>query len=119
MRAAIFQGRQERTPGTAPGHEGEEEATPRPPAPPSARRCPSRNRDTDRRDRIDQVRGYAEAGIPIYLLIDRDNDTLVVHNELKDGRYQQSPSYPWGATVELPPPVGITLETEKLKDYAD
>ncbi|MFD8219566.1 Uma2 family endonuclease [Streptomyces sp. NPDC059697] len=79
----------------------------------------SRDRDTDRRDRIDKVRGYAEAGIPIYLLIDRDNDTLVVHSDLKNGAYRQSPSYPYGAVVELPTPVNITLETEKLKDYAD
>ncbi|GAA3141390.1 hypothetical protein GCM10010521_29970 [Streptomyces rameus] len=27
-------------------------------------------------------------------------------------------THPWGAIVELPPPVGITLGTEKLKDYA-
>jgi Uma2 family endonuclease len=79
----------------------------------------SRDRDTDRRDRIDKVRGYAEAGIPMYLLIDRDNDTVVVHNDLKTGAYQQSPSYPYGAVVELPAPVNITLNTEKLKDYAD
>ncbi|MEV5874151.1 Uma2 family endonuclease [Streptomyces sp. NPDC052101] len=79
----------------------------------------SRDRDTDRRDRIDKVRGYAEAGIPIYLLIDRDNDTLVVYSEPEDGRYQQSPSYPWGATVALPCPVDVTLDTEDLKDYAD
>ncbi|MGP4046430.1 Uma2 family endonuclease [Streptomyces sp. 2A115] len=79
----------------------------------------SHDRDTDRRDRIDKVRGHAEAGIPIYLLIDRDNDTVVVHNDLKNGTYQQSPSYPYGAVVELPAPVNITLDTEKLKDYAD
>ncbi|MFG2379527.1 Uma2 family endonuclease [Streptomyces avermitilis] len=79
----------------------------------------SRDRDTDRRDRIDKVRGYAEAGIPVYLLIDRDIDTLVVHNDLRNGTYQQRPSYPFGAVVEFPAPVNITLNTEKLKDYAD
>ncbi|MDQ0934472.1 Uma2 family endonuclease [Streptomyces turgidiscabies] len=79
----------------------------------------SHDRDTDRRDRVDKVRGYAEAGIPVYLLIDRDNDTLVVYSEPKDGTYQQNPSYPYGALVELPAPVNITLSTEKLKDYAD
>ncbi|MFF2516112.1 Uma2 family endonuclease [Streptomyces sp. NPDC058086] len=79
----------------------------------------SRDRDTDRRDRIDKVRGYAEADIPVHLLIDRDNDTLVVHSDPKNGAYRQSPSYPYGAVVELPTPVNITLETEKLKDYAD
>ncbi|WP_234341672.1 Uma2 family endonuclease [Streptomyces sp. NRRL S-646] len=79
----------------------------------------SHDRDTDQRDRIDKPIGYAEADIPIYLLIDRENNTITVFSEPKDGRYQQSPSYAWGATVEIPSPVNITLDTEKLKDYAD
>ncbi|MEU9284098.1 Uma2 family endonuclease [Streptomyces sp. NPDC048275] len=79
----------------------------------------SHDRDTDQRDRIDKPIGYAEADIPVYLLIDRDNNTVTVFSEPKEGRYQQAPSYPWGSSVELPAPVNITLETEKLKDYAD
>jgi len=79
----------------------------------------SHDRDTDRRDRIDKPIGYAAADIPIYLLVDRDNNTVTVFSEPKDGRYQQSPSYPWGSTVELPSPIDITLNTEELKDYAD
>lgn len=79
----------------------------------------SHDRDTDRRDRVDKVRGYAEAGIPICLLIDRDSDTLIVYSAPKNGTYRQSPSYPSGAAVEIPSPVNITLDTEKLKDYAD
>ncbi|QEV30419.1 hypothetical protein CP976_19980 [Streptomyces coeruleorubidus] len=63
--------------------------------------------------------GYAEAEIPVYLLIDRDNHSLTVFSEPKDGRYQQISPHPWGATVELPAPVNITLDTEKLKDYGD
>lgn len=78
-----------------------------------------RDHDTNQRDRIDKPLGYAGADIPVYLLIDRDNNTITVYSEPKDGRYQQSPSYPWGATVEIPSPVNITLDTEKLKDYAD
>jgi Uma2 family endonuclease len=74
----------------------------------------SHDRDTDQRDRIDKPVGYAEAAIPVYLLIDRDNHTVVVHSDPKDGRYQRSLSYPWGATVELPPSVSITLDTEKV-----
>ncbi|MDX3313088.1 Uma2 family endonuclease [Streptomyces sp. NPDC054884] len=79
----------------------------------------SHDRDTDQRDRVDKPIGYAGAAIPVYLLIDRDNDTVVVFSEPKDGRYQQSASYPWGATVPLPAPVGITLDTGQLKQYAD
>ncbi|MEU6179236.1 Uma2 family endonuclease [Streptomyces coeruleorubidus] len=78
----------------------------------------SRDRDTNQRDRIDKPVGYAAADIPVYLLIDRDTNTLTIHSEPKDGRYQQISPHPWGATVELPAPVNITLDTEKLKDYA-
>ncbi|AOR37259.1 hypothetical protein BFF78_23410 [Streptomyces fodineus] len=79
----------------------------------------SHDRDTDQRDRIDKPVGYAAAGIPVYLLIDRDSSTVSVYSEPKDGRYLQCSTRRWGATVELPPPVSITLDTEKLKDYAD
>jgi Uma2 family endonuclease len=79
----------------------------------------SRHPDTNHRRRVDKPIGYAEAHIPVYLFIDRDNDTVTVFSEPKEGRYQQSPSYPWGATVDVPSPVSITLDTEKLKDYAD
>ncbi|MEU5598898.1 Uma2 family endonuclease [Streptomyces sp. NPDC020298] len=79
----------------------------------------SHDRDTDQRDRVDKPVGYAGADIPVYLLIDRDSNTVRVYSEPKDGRYQQSPSYPWGAVVELPPPVSITLDTEALKQFAD
>jgi Uma2 family endonuclease len=79
----------------------------------------SHDRDTDQRDRIDKPVGYAAAGIPVYLLIDRDSATVSVYSEPKDGRYLQCSTRAWGATVELPPPVDITLDTEKLKDYAD
>ncbi|MFF5966941.1 hypothetical protein ACFY64_25080 [Streptomyces collinus] len=43
----------------------------------------------------------------------------VVYSEPKDGRYRQAASHPWGTPVELPAPVGFTLDTEELKDYAD
>jgi hypothetical protein len=79
----------------------------------------SHDRDTDQRDRIDKPIGYAAADIPVYLLIDRDNDTVVVYSEPKDGRYQQVSSHSWGSQVEIPHPVGFTLDTSELKDYAD
>jgi Uma2 family endonuclease len=79
----------------------------------------SHDRDTDRRDRVDKPLGYAAAEIPVYLLIDRDHTTVTVFSEPKDGQYRRTESCAWGATVELPAPVNITLDTEKLKDYAD
>ncbi|CAM5741339.1 hypothetical protein [Streptomyces afghaniensis 772] [Streptomyces afghaniensis] len=46
-------------------------------------------------------------------------NTVVVYSEPKDGRYQQAAAHPLGTPVELPAPVGFTLDTEELKDYAD
>ncbi|MGP4003697.1 Uma2 family endonuclease [Streptomyces sp. 8N706] len=78
----------------------------------------SNDPDTDRRDRCEKRDGYAEAGIPVYLLVDRDECTVTIHSEPEDGKYRSLTSRPYGAVVEIPAPVGITLETEKLKDYA-
>ncbi|WP_416976350.1 Uma2 family endonuclease [Streptomyces sp. T028] len=65
----------------------------------------SRDRDTNERARIDKPIGYAAVGIPV--------------SRPKDGHYRLSTSCPWGTTMELPPPVSITLDTEGLKKYAD
>lgn len=79
----------------------------------------SRDTDTNKRDRVEKPDGYAAAGIPLYLLVDRDARSLTVHAEPKNGEYRSTRTYDFGDAVELPAPVGITLETEKLKDYAD
>ncbi|MFY0510136.1 Uma2 family endonuclease [Streptomyces anulatus] len=76
----------------------------------------SHDHDTDSRDRTEKRDGYAAAGIPVYLLVDRD--TLVVHSEPDKGRYRQQHSYDYGDAVPLPGPVDITLDTEELKNYA-
>ncbi|AQU67322.1 Uma2 family endonuclease [Streptomyces niveus] len=79
----------------------------------------SRDTDTNRRDRVEKPYGYAAAGIPLHLLGDRDARSLTVHAEPKNGEYRSMSTYDFGEVVRLPDPVGITLETEKLKDYAD
>ncbi|MFF7948773.1 Uma2 family endonuclease [Streptomyces griseorubiginosus] len=75
--------------------------------------------DTNRRDRVEKPDGYAAAGIPVYLLIDRDECAVVVFNQPEDGRYRHEEKLPFGATVKLPEPVNITLDTEPLKEFAD
>lgn len=79
----------------------------------------SHDRDTDRRDRIEKPDGYAAAGIPVYLLVDRDACSVVVHSDPEGGVYRAVTARPFGSEIELPDPVGITLATEKLKEYAD
>ncbi|MEU0693700.1 Uma2 family endonuclease [Streptomyces niveus] len=79
----------------------------------------SRDTDTNKRDRVEKPDGYAAANIPLYLLIDRDAWSLTVHAEPKNGEYRSTRTYDFGDVVQVPDPVGITLETEKLKDYVD
>lgn len=73
--------------------------------------------DTDQRDRRDTRDGYAAAGIPVYLLVDRDAYSVSVYCDPAKETYRKRLTYAFGEVVELPAPVGITLETEKLKNY--
>ncbi|MGX1131504.1 hypothetical protein RKD49_003694 [Streptomyces glaucescens] len=61
----------------------------------------------------------APDGVRLEFVNERVRTKDVVYTDPKDGRYQQSHRYAWGSAVDLPAPVGITLDTEKLKDYAD
>ncbi|MEU9388838.1 Uma2 family endonuclease [Streptomyces sp. NPDC048324] len=76
--------------------------------------------DTHLRDRVEKPRGYAEAGIPVYLLIDRGSPSVLVHSDPdpEDG-YRDIHVVKLGGKVALPDPVGIELDTEELKDYLD
>ncbi|MEV7122688.1 Uma2 family endonuclease [Kitasatospora griseola] len=74
--------------------------------------------DTHRRDRVEKPLAYAEARIPVYLLIDRDAGSVTVHSEPEDGRYESVVTLAYGHEVVLPDPVGVTLNTEELKRYS-
>ncbi|GAA2667310.1 Uma2 family endonuclease [Streptomyces aculeolatus] len=79
----------------------------------------SHDGDTDRRDRQDKPAAYAAAGIPVYLLVDRDAGTVVVHTnpDAERGCYLDTHRAPFGEEVVLPDPVGITLDTDILKSW--
>ncbi|MEU6667138.1 Uma2 family endonuclease [Streptomyces sp. NPDC046727] len=76
--------------------------------------------DTHSRDRVEKPRAYAEAGIPVYLLIDRANLTILVHSDpdLEVG-YRDVHVVRLGGSITLPDPVGIELDTDDLKQYVD
>ncbi|MGW3120775.1 Uma2 family endonuclease [Streptomyces sp. NPDC001107] len=76
--------------------------------------------DTHNRDRVEKPRAYAEAGIPVYLLIDRDNLSVLVHsNPHPEVGYRDIHVSRLGDKVSLPDPVGIELDTDELKQYVD
>ncbi len=62
---------------------------------------------------------YGQAGIPLYLLIDRDSRTITVHGgpDRGVGGYRHARVTKFGETLVLPDPVGIELDTEILKNY--
>ncbi|AZQ36146.1 Uma2 family endonuclease [Streptomyces cyaneochromogenes] len=66
------------------------------------------------RDRHMKIRGYARAGIPIYLLIDRDEAEVTVYSEPSGDEYTQNPKYKLGLTVPLPAPFGFELDTAEF-----
>lgn len=80
----------------------------------------SHDSDTHNQDRVEKPRAYAEAGVPVYLLIDRDDLSVLVHSDpdLEDG-YRDIHVVRLGGQAVLPDPVGIELDTEDLKKYVD
>ncbi|MFD7625757.1 Uma2 family endonuclease [Streptomyces sp. NPDC059851] len=79
----------------------------------------SHDSDTDRRDHTEKRDGYASAGIPVHVFIDRQNCTVTVHSDPGGGSYLRSPSFPYGETIKIPAPVAVVLNTEPLKDFAN
>ncbi|MER5636262.1 Uma2 family endonuclease [Kitasatospora sp. NPDC002227] len=77
----------------------------------------SYDRDTDQRDRVEKPVAYAQAGIPVYLLIDRERCEVTVRSDPRGGRYRTALTRAYGDAVELPEPVGFVLGTEILKAY--
>ncbi|MET9377180.1 Uma2 family endonuclease [Streptomyces sp. NPDC002992] len=65
-------------------------------------------------DRMDKRDAYAQAGLPVYLLIDRHRGEAVVHWEPSGGRYQHEARAVFGAKIPLPEPFGFDLDTSEL-----
>ncbi|MFF2653055.1 Uma2 family endonuclease [Streptomyces sp. NPDC058045] len=75
--------------------------------------------DTDQRDRKEKPGAYAGAGIPVYLLIDREAGSVTVFHrpDPEGGGYRVQCAVRFGEPLELPDPVGFPLDTGVLKDY--
>lgn len=64
-----------------------------------------------RSDRETKRRCYAQGGIPLYLLVDRDKSSVTLFSEPENGDYRQSCTLPFGKAVALPEPFAFDLET--------
>ncbi|GAA3571737.1 Uma2 family endonuclease [Streptomyces osmaniensis] len=69
---------------------------------------------TAERDREKKIHGYARAGIPVYLLIDREKGDVTVYSDPSGDDYAQNPKYKLGLAVPLPEPLGFELDTAEF-----
>ncbi|MFE3180886.1 Uma2 family endonuclease [Streptomyces violascens] len=65
-------------------------------------------------DRVDKRDAYAQAGLPVYLLVDRHRGEAVVHWDPEGGVYRHSATSAFGAQLALPEPFGFDLDTSEL-----
>lgn len=74
--------------------------------------------DTDRRDRQEKPVAYGAAGIPLYLLVDRDDCSVTLFSDPTPGEgYGSAVRKAFGGRLSLPDPLGIELDTTELKQY--
>ncbi|MEV6244587.1 Uma2 family endonuclease [Streptomyces sp. NPDC051742] len=69
---------------------------------------------TAHRDRVRKKRAYARAGIPLYLLIDREAGEAVVCAEPSGDGYDHRVIHKLGTQVPIPAPLGFTLDTSEF-----
>jgi Uma2 family endonuclease len=72
------------------------------------------SKSTAAQDRSDKLQGYAFAGVPLYLLIDRfdrPGPTMTLFSEPEDGGYKRSVRVPFGDSIKLPEPFVTELHT--------
>ncbi|WP_405732174.1 Uma2 family endonuclease [Streptomyces sp. NBC_00028] len=70
-------------------------------------------------DRVHKVRGYAEAGIPLYLLIDAvapDGPTITLYGEPGGDVYRLLSVGKFGSRLVLPQPFGLALDTNEFPE---
>jgi len=66
------------------------------------------------KDREAKRKGYAAAGIPLYLLVDRQAHRIVLHAGPARGDYVTTTAVPVGDPLPLPKPFGFELATDRL-----
>lgn len=69
---------------------------------------------TAARDREKKIHGYARAGIPVYLLIDREEGEVTVFSEPDGDEYAKGAKHKMGLAVPLPSPLGFELDTAEF-----
>lgn len=79
------------------------------------------SKSTAHKDRKPKLWGYAHAGIPLYLLVDRwDPQTgrgeVTLYSDPENGRYTSSTKVPFGKEIHLPEPFDLTIDTGEFPE---
>jgi Uma2 family endonuclease len=67
-------------------------------------------------DRGAKRHAYAMAGIPLYLLADRERQRIALFSDPRGDDYAGTASVPFGSSLELPKPFDFTLDTAEFGD---
>jgi Uma2 family endonuclease len=65
-------------------------------------------------DRVEKLHGYATAGVPLYLLLDRWHSgraTATLYGEPRGGMYRVIDTVKYGDPLRLPEPFSLTIDT--------
>ncbi|WP_329064227.1 Uma2 family endonuclease [Streptomyces sp. NBC_01429] len=68
-------------------------------------------------DRIAKARGYAQAGVPLYLLLDpwvSDSPTATLYGEPEAGTYRMLETVEYGGKLTLPAPFDLAIDTAEF-----
>ncbi|MEU6037316.1 Uma2 family endonuclease [Actinomadura sp. NPDC047616] len=65
-------------------------------------------------DRVAKRHCYARAGIPLYLLVDREKQRVTLFSEPEDDDYHRVVWVPFGKPIALPEPFDFELDTSEL-----
>lgn len=57
-----------------------------------------------------KVESYAEAGIPVYIVVDRKHDEVLLYQDPVDGKYDAPQRFKRGQSVPVPDSVGVALD---------
>lgn len=67
-------------------------------------------------DREAKRHAYAAAGIPLYLLADRQLSRITLFSDPRGDDYAGTASVPFGSSLDLPKPFAFTLDTTEFGD---
>ncbi|MFE5331977.1 Uma2 family endonuclease [Embleya sp. NPDC056575] len=65
-------------------------------------------------DREQKRRAYARSGIPLYLLVDREQSKVTLFLTPKGDDYLEGHTGPFGKQIDLPAPFSMTLSTSRF-----